>query len=95
MRYSVWNQGAKQYDYFETPEVVAKANAPKPSLPTGKIGVTPEQAAWPLPKDAKRVGQGPLPQGRIASPEGARGIGPLGYAVLGGLGYALWRRWAK
>ena len=94
MIYSVWNQGAKLYDYFETPEVAAKANAPKPSMPVAKIGVTPECAAWPLPAGAKPVGKGPLPRGRIASPAGHRGLTPFGYAVLGGLGWATYR-WLK
>lgn len=96
MIYSVWNQGAKLYNYFETPEVADRANAPKPShIPAGKFGATPEVAAWPLPTDSKPIGQGPLPQGRIASTESSASAGAGArlwkWAIFGGVGYATYR----
>jgi hypothetical protein len=92
MIYSVWNQGKNAYDYYETAEVAERLNAPAPKhVPTGRLGATPEKAAWPLPKDARPVGSGVAAQGRVASVESRNGIGTLGYAVIGGLGYALWR----
>jgi hypothetical protein len=66
--YSVWNQGARQYDYYEAPTVQNSANTPVPKHIRAKpLGATIDQAAWPLPSTAKLVGRGKLAQGRIAS----------------------------
>jgi hypothetical protein len=65
--YSVWNQAKRAFDYFETPEVVSLANAPKPGhLKMTKLGMTPSQASWPLPTFARPAGSGPIARGRIA-----------------------------
>lgn len=98
MIYSVWNQAAKAYDYYETPETADTANAPKPQhIPTGTIGATVDQIGWPLPSGAKKIGTGELPEGRIASTTSSVAAGYASkvfrYAVIGGIGYALWR-WA-
>jgi len=77
MRYSVWNQGARQYDYYETPEVQLGANTPSPKhIRSQDLGVPVDRAGWPLPGSARKVGSGAMAQGRIAS---RRGVGlPLG-----------------
>jgi len=78
MLYSVWNQGARQYDYYETPEVSHAANAEQPThMRPGKLGVTLPSAAWPLPEDAHPVGSGDLPRGRIAAPHGGDTVGDV------------------
>jgi hypothetical protein len=79
MIYSIWNQGARRFDYFETREENGKANAEPPShLRPGKLGVTMQQAAWLLPVDAKPIGSGPYAQGRIAAPrDGATAVGDV------------------
>lgn len=90
MIYSVWNQGALAYDYYETPEPNGKVNAPMPQhLRQTKLGLTAKQAAWPLPAGAVPRGRGAMPEGRIASIGGeALGdieLGKAGLIVLGGL----------
>lgn len=95
MNYSVWNNGTRKYDYFTapgTPEI--HAGAP-PRVRGSDLGATPEQAAWPLPLGARRVGSGELPRGRIAS-LGDSGGGlfdiDLKKSVIYGIaGYLLWR----
>lgn len=68
MRYSVWNQGAGLYDYYEDKRQQGTLNAPAPThIGHRALGSTVTQAAWPLPGDAKKVGQGSVAVGRIAA----------------------------
>lgn len=63
--YSVWNGAG--FDYFE-----AASTPGDPSLPhhiakrSGKLGVVAEEAGWPLPAGARKVGSGPMAKGMIA-----------------------------
>lgn len=101
MTYSVYNYQTKKYDYFWSPESV-RAHAPKPPTPSGvgALGSTPDQAAWPLPYGAKKIGSGDNPRGRIATSKGAMqtlGLGEFSFdnstnlIAMGGLGYLVWR----
>lgn len=94
MKYSVWNNGTREYDYFSAPGVAdIHAGAP-PRVHGSALGATPEQAAWPLPAGARRTGSGEMPQGRIASLGGSDGVfgidipSSIFYAAIG---YFLWR----
>ena len=103
MIYSVWNQAARRYDYFETSEPASTVNAPPPKhLRPAKLGLTPTQASWPLPASARAVGSGPEARGRVAHRRGGELAGvtdsafglvssPAGFLVALGLGYAAWR----
>ena len=79
MIYSVWNQGARQWDYYEDNSQQSTANTPKPShIPNARIGATPDEAAWPLPSSARRTGSGNEPRGRVAARKGAlSGVGNI------------------
>lgn len=67
MMYSVWNQVRGGFDYYEDAKALPTVNAERPShLIARTLGSTVEQAAWPLPSDAKPVGHGQVPVGRIA-----------------------------
>lgn len=103
MIYSVWNQGALRYDYFETsePATTVNAAAPKHLRPT-KLGLTPAQASWPLPASARPVGSGAQARGRVAHRRGGELAGvtdsafglissPFGFVIALGLGYAAWK----
>lgn len=101
MIYSVWNQSAGVWDYYETYERRMKANEPSPKhlRPAHKLGMTPQEASWPLPIEARPVGSGPYPKGRIAHPTGGQLSGFLGFdtqllrwAALGAAGFFLWRK---
>jgi hypothetical protein len=66
--YSVWNQGARRYDYYSTNNVQKGANTPAPShIRAEPLGATIDQAAWPLPPSARKIGSGEFAKGRIAS----------------------------
>lgn len=69
MRYSVWNQAKRQYDYYEAVGQVQKqANTPKPThIPDSHLGVTVDMASWPVPKNAKLVGSGQKAIGRVGT----------------------------
>jgi hypothetical protein len=71
MTHSVWNQGANRYDYYETGKTRNEYNegVPRHLHPT-RLGMSPEQAAWPLPSGAKYVGSGIEARGRISSRNG-------------------------
>lgn len=66
--YSVWSYPLRAYEYFEGPfdGRIHSGNPPKASG-ADAMGATPEQAAWKLPAGARKVGQGPIPKGKIAS----------------------------
>jgi hypothetical protein len=93
MIYSVWNQTTRQYDYYRSRNTQHTANTPKPThLKHRKMGATVNQAAWPLPAGAVRVGSGPYAKGRIASLSrgGAMGAFDLdtNFVMIAGLGLA-------
>lgn len=67
MLYSVWNPSIRAFDYYDSPGTPALTNAPKPDhLRARELGSTIEQAAWPLPADAVKVGRGLQAQGMVA-----------------------------
>jgi hypothetical protein len=106
--YSVWNQAAGLYDYYEGPGVADRVNAPAPRhLRETKFGMTARQAAWPLPQGVRPVGSGAAARGRVAAAPGAALSGffdPVGIVgaiitsplllagVAAGVGYVIWRR---
>jgi hypothetical protein len=91
MKYSVWDNAARRYSYYEAPgDTGIHAGAP-PRASSNQLGATPEQAAWPLPPGATKVGSGEMPEGRIASTSVVHGIDlpkSIMYAVIG---YVLWK----
>lgn len=100
MIYSLWNQPARQYDYYETTKTQLGANTPSPKhIRSGELGVPVEEAGWPLPAGAHKVGSGPFAKGRIASRGGQQlGLGTFSMGTntvaMVGLGLAallLWR----
>jgi hypothetical protein len=96
--WSVYKYGRNSYDYYEDGRDPSSTHA---GAPPGKLraamGATPEQCAWPLPAGAKKIGSGPLPQGRIASTSSGPGMGDLpsidattlGIAAV--IAYVAWR----
>lgn len=97
MIYSVWNQAARKYDYFEGGGAQALANTPTPGhMRLAPSGASIESALWPLPAGAKKVGDGEHVRGRLASPgrSGLSGFIPTSTVGMIGLGlaaYILWR----
>lgn len=78
MLYSVYNFGSSQYDYYETAEPQASLNTEKPShLRNRTLGATVDQAAWPLPPTAKRIGSGPDAVGRVAVKKTGAALGDI------------------
>jgi hypothetical protein len=93
MKYSVWNSAARAYDYYEGHgDTGIHAGAP-PRASSSELGATPDQAAWPLPAGAVKVGTGEIPQGRIASTDTGRGFKfDLPSSVLyATIGYLIWK----
>lgn len=99
MIYSVWNQGSRSYDYYENSDVQKSANTPMPShIASPPLGATIDQAAWPLPPNAVKIGSGEFAKGRVASRGG--NLLPMGAfnmdsntAVMIGLGVAAYLLW--
>jgi hypothetical protein len=98
MMYSVYNYDTKLYTYYEgSGPKGTHAGAPPASLIKSKYGATIEQSSWKLPGNARKVGQGDLPKGRIATSGVGFSLGdvpsmdPASIAVLGGLAYLAWR----
>jgi hypothetical protein len=102
MTYSVWDHANRVYNYYQTPENSAATSAPKPAhLRSSILGMSPEEAAWPLPSGAAFVGTGKYPRGHIASPgsAGRTGLGffgifdsgPGNLLLLGALGFVAWQ----
>lgn len=77
--YSVYNYGTHGYDYFETvSDNVTHAPVPPKAKDPSSLGATADQAAWPLPSGARKVGSGPVARGRIASSARSVGLGGVG-----------------
>lgn len=101
MMYSVWDHAARAYNYYRTPETSAATSAPKPAhLRSARLGLSPEQAAWPLPSNARLVGKGKYPKGFIAHPKEGLGAVPLSLTttnmiVMGVLGYVAYKHLTK
>jgi len=93
MKYSVWNNDTRSYDYYEAPGTPGIHAGAPPRVHGSALGATPEQAAWPLPADAAKVGSGEMPQGRIASTLGGGTFQiNIGQSIVyGAIGYLLWR----
>lgn len=100
MIYSIWDHAKRAYDYYEAPGPDAATSSPRPGhLRNDRLGAVPEEAAWPLPAGARRVGAGKYPRGMVASR--SSGGGPLGLFSLdvtptnlllwGVLGYVTWK----
>ena len=98
MRYSIWNQGAGAFDYYEDDRVQDVLNVEKPShLVSRTLGSTVDQAGWPLPATARHVGRGEVPVGRVAVRPGAAALAGfpdfslLQMTLLGVAGIVAWR----
>ena len=80
--YSVWNSKTLEYDYYRAvggASLRSGVIAPPPQIGPGtSIGVTPEDAARPLPVGSSRVGSGPTARGLIAADAGERAMGQFG-----------------
>ena len=94
MMYSVWDHANRQYDYYRSPDKSSATSSPKPShLRSVELGLSPEQAAWPLPSNARKVGIGKYPKGYIASTEGGTALGIIpdmtltNVVLMGALGF--------
>ena len=96
MRYSVYNYTRRDYDYFEAPGPDGThAGSPPAPRAIGEAGAPPDRAAWKLPPGARRVGRGVMPQGRIASLEGADVFSDPGRVLMyGALAFVAWRIFA-
>ncbi len=91
MKYSVWNNASRRYDYYQAQgDARIHAGAP-PRAATTELGATPEEAAWPLPSSAVKVGSGEVPEGRIASTVGGGSFDLKQLLVYGVIGYVAWR----
>lgn len=103
MTYSVWDHADRIYKYYQTPEKSTATNAPKPKhLRSTALGMSPEQAAWPLPSNAHMVGKGKYPKGFIASKKSGGGLGlgiipdsPTKLLLYGVIGYFAYDYWKK
>lgn len=80
MIYSVWNSGARQYDYYQTSQPSpVHAGAPRHVAKSSPLGATVDDALYPLPPGATRIGSGPIAKGKVARASGTA-LGDLGVA---------------
>lgn len=93
MRYSVYDHTRHAYDYYEAPGPGGThAGSPPAPRSVGDIGAPPNRASWRLPAGARKVGAGYLPQGRIASLDGADALSsPTTLIAYAAIAYVAWR----
>lgn len=95
--YSVYDYNTRRYSYYQgSGPGGTHAGAPPISGLVSRAGATVDQAAWKLPMDAKKIGEGDLPKGRIASRGGSISLSDFGggdAAKLGMLGLAAYLAW--
>ncbi len=91
MIYSVWNPARHVYSYFQGP-ALNYGDVPNPQhLRPQPLGVAADEAAWPLPRGSRPVGEGAEPRGMIAT-SGSPPMDSTSWLVLLGFlvsGYAL------
>jgi len=92
-RYSVYDYTRHAYDYYEGPGPGGThAGSPTSPRAVGDLGSAPGSASWKLPMGARKVGSGEMPQGRIASLDGADELSnPTTLLALAALAYVGWR----
>jgi len=92
-RYSIYDYTRHAYDYYEAPGPGGThAGSPPAPRANGDLGASPERASWKLPMGARKVGSGELPQGRIASLDGADATwDPTTALTLAAVAYLAWR----
>ncbi len=92
-RYSVYDYTRHAYDYYEAPGPGGThAGSPPAPRGVGDLGAEPGRASWKLPGGARKVGSGDMPQGRIASLDGADALSdPTTLVALAVLAYVGWR----
>lgn len=92
MRYSVWNNATRAYDYYEAQGAATIHAGAPPRVASSALGATPDEAAWPLPANAVKTGSGEMPQGRIASREPGKFTIDLPQSIFyAAIGYLIWR----
>lgn len=93
MRYSVYDYTRHAYDYYEAPGPGGThAGSPPAPRGVGDIGAPPNRASWKLPSGARKVGSGYLPQGRIATLDGADALSsPTTLIAYAAIAYVAWR----
>ena len=66
--HSVWNARTLAWDYYRAPMSGLRDGvmAPKPGGPRHNLGITPEEAARPLPAGAVHLGSGLFARGMVA-----------------------------
>jgi len=97
--YSIWNQGKRLYDYYETSEVQERANVGSPKhLKVSRstdYGMTVPQSGWRMPKNAQYRGSGDSAKGRVAALGGIDfGVSrnTVGLIGLGLVAFILWKK---
>jgi hypothetical protein len=97
-RYSVYDYTRRVYDYYDGPGPggTHAGSPPRPREVLGDDGrpqgAPPTRAAWKLPLGAKKVGSGELPQGRIASLDGADLFSdPSSLLLYGAIALVAWK----
>jgi len=101
MIFSVYDPETRRFRYYEGKgQLAARMFAPHPSFRIQHpLGMSPEEAAFPLPPNAKLIGEGPRAKGVIASCASRQGLGAILGAsrstfvgvLAGWLGYQLLR----
>lgn len=94
MLYSVWDPSARSYDYYQTAAAAPTAPPDPTHLERKALGLATEEAAWPLPSDARWVGRGAVARGVVAAKRGALGSF-AGGKTAPAIGFALaaWLLW--
>ena len=92
MRYSVWKNETRSYDYYDAPGTSEIHAGSPPGMNGGILGATPDQAAWRLPFGARRTGSGDVARGRIASlGDSGEGLSVTQLIIYPVIGYLLWK----
>jgi hypothetical protein len=69
--YSAWNWKTGKYDYYRFNRPMAgygdEINHPQPRLVDNPVGESPEQSASPLPRGARKFGEGDIAVGEVVN----------------------------
>lgn len=98
MIYSVWRPNYQVYEYYRDSLGVSADDGPNPKLKSkDRLGATPGDVSWKIPKNVVKIGNGPEAKGVVVHPTATGDILDSRFPIVGLLlvAYGLYKFYAR